>query len=153
MLLTVLGRFTLSKSQSIILTYLFIRHTHRTVRLNSGQSLAPLGYQYIALFAPENPYFDKVLEAVRNLHVMARLSRAENVVKPMLELVIDGEEAILASTPFSTPRNRLLEGDEPLTLTNEQDPNGILTAYAQQRGHVFLSENQVDVFMGVHLEQ
>lgn len=84
---------------------------------------------------------------------MARLSRAENVVKPMLELVIDGEEVILASTPFSTPRNRLLEGDEPLTLTNEQDPNGILTAYAQQRGHVFLSENQVDVFMGVHLEQ
>ena len=81
---------------------------------------------------------------------MARLRRAEGTLKPHMDLEIDGESALLAATAISTPRHRILEGDEPLTLTDKQDPRHIVANWVHQRNQVILEDNQVDIFIAAH---
>lgn len=84
---------------------------------------------------------------------MAHLRRAEGKFKTMVDHYVDGTPALVASTAISTPRIRLLEGDEPLTLTELQDPRGVITQWVSQRNHVIVEDNQVDVYLTARTEK
>ena len=95
------------------------------------------------------PYFEDIKRALNNLHVMARLHRSRDPLRPLENLVIDGEGALYVGNALATPRSRLLADDEPLTLSDEQDPDRVVTQWITQRDHVILEDNQVDVYMGM----
>ena len=84
---------------------------------------------------------------------MARLHRPKDPLRPLENLIIDGDGALYVGNALSTPRSRLLADDEPLTLSDEQDPNGVVMQWINQRDHVILEDNQVDVFMGMRGEK
>ncbi|VDB96860.1 unnamed protein product [Peniophora sp. CBMAI 1063] len=109
--------------------------------------VVPPGNQYVALMGPEVPDFNACLRAIDNIYVMGRLRLAEGELKPQTGVEIDGTTAIVAGTPVGTPRGRMLDGDEPLSLSEDQDPRGIVTKWLAQRGQVVLPENQVDVWL------
>lgn len=91
--------------------------------------------------------------AIRNAHVMAHLRYLEGQLKPLTDLVVDDEDAICASTPLGTPLALLVPGDVPLTLTQLQDPQGLVGQYINSRGMVILGDNEVDTYMATHLEK
>lgn len=142
--------------ESVILRFLTYGHCGLLTcacRLNGIDSPTPPAHQYIVLFAPENAYFKRVIQAIRNVHVTAELSQADGVVRPQFDFKVGDDCALLASTPVSTPRKLLSEDDEPLMLTDDQDPKRVATRYAQTRGNVFLMDNQVDVFIAARTEE
>ena len=81
---------------------------------------------------------------------MARLCQAEGKLKPSSDLMIEGEDVFLISTPLGTNAAHALADDLPLTLTHQQDPEGIVANYVNQRNQVILADNQVDVYLAAH---
>ena len=119
-------------------------------RLNKSESYVPAAHQFVVLTDPGLEIFTILNRAASNFHIMARLRCPEGTLKPRNDLFLDGDEAICVSTAISTPRRRLSDDDEPLTLTYEQDPKGIVTNYLVQRDHVILEDNRVDVYIASH---
>ena len=130
-----------------------MRSTYFVDRLSKSESYVPAAHQFVVLTDPGVEIFAKVNEALHNFHVMARLRRPEGTLKPRTDLILDGDHAICASTAIPTPRKRMFDDDEPLTLTELQDPKGVVTAYTTQRDHVILEDNQVDVYIASHEEK
>lgn len=90
---------------------------------------------------------------MQNVHVMASLRRPENTLLPLPDLVVDGEAAICASIAIGTPRASIFDGDEPLVLTPEQDPRGVVQQYLARRDMVMLDDNGVDYYLASHEEK
>ncbi|VDC02157.1 unnamed protein product [Peniophora sp. CBMAI 1063] len=106
------------------------------------------GHQYIALTAPGLSTIATIKHAISVVHVMASLICPEGSLRPLTDLFLDGEDAVLASAPLGTPAHHAHPDDTPLVLTQQQDPNGHVQQYCQQRGLLVLQDNQVDVFPG-----
>ena len=128
-------------------------YAYLVTRLNKSESYVPSAHQFVVLLDPGLDIFRRLNRAASNFHVMASLCRPQGMLKPRTDLFLDGDAAICASTAISTPRHRMFDGDEPLTLTHEQDPKGVVMNYLIQRDHVVLEDNQVDVFIASREER
>ena len=100
---------------------------------------------------PNLPHLDDVKQGLSNIHVLARLRQEEGKLKPMTDLMIEGEDVLLVSTPLGTNVTHAVAGDLPLTLTHQQDPNGVVAQFVHQRNQLILEDNQVDVYLASHL--
>ncbi|VDC00229.1 unnamed protein product [Peniophora sp. CBMAI 1063] len=118
------------------------------VFLNRHEGFVPSAHQYVVLADNGDTDFKNFQKAIQNFWVMACLRRPEGKLRPLNDLVINGNQAICISTPISTPRNRMCEGDEPLTLTADQDSQGIVMQAGEYELHsgvcgAFLRQGQI----------
>lgn len=121
--------------------------------INKTEPWLPPFHQYVVCAMPGLKSFDDVVRAINTTYVMARLRLKEGLLKPMTNLVVDGEEAICAMTPFGTPVDRMRKQDVPLELTTEQDPRFVVREFLRRRDLVVLEDNQVDVYLSHHLDK
>ncbi|KZV61103.1 hypothetical protein PENSPDRAFT_671232 [Peniophora sp. CONT] len=115
-----------------------------------GTPYGQAGHQFVMLAMPDLDSLEAVKQAISYIHAMGGLAYPEGKLKPLTDLVIDGEEVICASTPLGTPVAHALPSDIPLTLTQVQDPNSIVAQYVQQRNQIILEDNQVDIYLATH---
>ncbi|KZV60301.1 hypothetical protein PENSPDRAFT_694389 [Peniophora sp. CONT] len=119
--------------------------------ISQGMAWGQAAQQYVMLAMPGLQDMEDIKQAIGYIHVMGSLAYPEGQVRPLTDLIVDGEEVICASTPLGTPLHHTIPTDIPLVLTQQQDPNGVVTQYVQQRNMVILEDNQVDVYLATHL--
>ena len=89
----------------------------------------------------------KVREAFQVIWVMASLRCRKDSMLPLRDYSVDGENAICINTAIGTPRALLPVGEQPIQLTPDLDPNGLVQTYLDRRGLVFTEDNIVDVYL------
>lgn len=118
-------------------------------RMNDVGPWARVGEQHVVLVTPGLDHIQTVKAAISNLQVLASI-RSERPVKPVTDLIVDGEHSICASTALGTAPAHAIATDVPLILTQQQDPRGVVAGFVHQRGLLILEDNQVDVYLAAH---
>ena len=76
---------------------------------------------------------------------MAGMAVRQNGLRPLRNDLVDGEDCIVVSLPFSTAPENVLPHETVIDIPETIDPRGILKAYVQNKGHVFTDRNMLTV--------
>ncbi|VDC02637.1 unnamed protein product [Peniophora sp. CBMAI 1063] len=91
----------------------------------------PFGHQYVVLTAPGLSTIATIKEAISVVHVIAALTCPEGSLRLLTDLFLEGDDAVIASTPLGTQAAHAHLDDTPVVLTQQQDPNSHVQQYCQ----------------------
>ena len=108
-------------------------------------SFSPPGHQWITLAGLGLQTHQLSRHALETLHIMAGFTCAENTLKPLRSIEIDGEPVICASLSLCTQRSVLRSNSQEIKLDKNNDPNGVVAKFAARRNTVITADNLVRV--------